>query len=112
MDRGGERPTWPKAGIARIIRCGLATDSISAAGRPIAVVDVSDITRPRTIARMPSDFRVSTHTVVPLRQAGSDRDFVVVVDEGWNDANEAIRASGSPTSLIRRIASRSRCSGR
>lgn len=91
---GFERPTWLQSGYRthHPLRFGNRL-YISCWQAGFAVVDISDISKPRTIARMPSVFGYPTHTVLPLRQAGSDRDFVVAIDEGWNDANEAVPGS-------------------
>lgn len=91
---GGEHPTWIQSGhrTHHPLRFGNRL-YISCWQAGFAVVDISDIARPRTIARMPSIFGYPTHTVLPLQQAASDRDLVVVVDEGWNDANEAVPGS-------------------
>lgn len=85
---GGERPDWEgrayrthhplRFGDRLYVSCWQAG---------YAIVDIADITNPRTIARSPSPFEFPTHTIVPL-----DDRFVAVVDEGWNDAGDAVPA--------------------
>jgi hypothetical protein len=57
-----------------------------------AIVDVSDLARPRTVARMDSPEGYPTHTVLPLDSAHPEAGRFVIVDEGWNDDNDVLDA--------------------
>jgi hypothetical protein len=91
---GGEQPTWlgRRYRTHHPLRFGDRL-CVSCWEGGFAIVDVSDLTHPRTVARMDSPEGYPTHTVLPLDSARPEAGRFVIVDEGWNDANDAL-ASG------------------
>lgn len=90
---GGERPRW--VGRAHRTHHPLKFGDrlcISCWEGGFAVVDISELSRPRTVARMDSVDGYPTHTVLPLGAASAEAGPLLVVDEGWNDENEALPA--------------------
>lgn len=85
---GGEQPSWQGTAFRthHALRFGDRL-YVSCWQGGFAIVDITDISRPRTIVRSPSPFGFPVHTLVPL-----DDRHVVVVDEGYNDAGEAVPA--------------------
>ncbi|PQO22295.1 RNA polymerase subunit sigma-70 [Rhodobacteraceae bacterium WD3A24] len=81
---GGETPTWSGYGhrLHHAMRCG---DEMWAAvmHAGMRVVDVSDITRPRTVGSYvwPEAIPEPTHTVMPLEQRLGGRRYALAVDE-------------------------------
>ncbi len=90
---GGETPTWQgyKNRLHHAMRCG---DELWAAvwHAGFRVIDVSDVTRPRTVAEHDyhPPFPEPTHTVMPLEQPVGGRRIAVAVDE----EHEQVRGSG------------------
>jgi hypothetical protein len=90
---GGERPTWE--GKAHRVHHALRFGNrlyVSCWQAGLCIVDVTDITKPRTITSVRSVYGYPTHTVQPIPDGGAHRDLCAVVDEGWNDAGEALPA--------------------
>jgi hypothetical protein len=84
---GGETPGW-EGGVRHRVHHGLRRGDriyVSCVHAGMAIVDVTDITSPRTVARHPLH-GLFTHTVLPTRGAPrAAGDYVITVDEGWWD---------------------------
>lgn len=90
---GGERPSWVgrKHRTHHPLKFGDRL-CISCWEGGFAIVDISELSGPRTVAHMDSLDGYPTHTVLPLDSKHPEAGLVVVVDEGWNDENEALPA--------------------
>ena len=84
---GGEVPSW-KGGVRHRVHHGLRRGDkiyVSCVYAGMAIVDVTDIGKPKTVVRHPLH-GLFTHTVMPTQgPAENKRDYVVTVDEGWWD---------------------------
>lgn len=58
----------------------------------LAVVDITVIEAPATVLRIDSPDGYPTHTVLPLPQPAGAGEFLLAVDEGWNDEGDALPA--------------------
>ena len=90
---GGETPTW--AGRAHRTHHPLRFGDrlyVSCWEAGLAVVDVSAIEAPKTVVRIDSPEGYPTHTALPLPEHTMGGDFLIAVDEGWNDEGDALPA--------------------
>ncbi len=90
---GGEEPDWP-AGESWNVHHALVHDDRAYAGLwdgGMVILDVSDLARPRTLARLGWEEGGHTHTCLPL----PGRDLVVVTDEAVTDG------CGGPAHMVR-----------
>lgn len=83
---GGEVPSWE--GVRHRVHHPLRSGCrlyVGCCHAGMAIVDVSDMSAPKTISRHPLHSLFS-HTVLPAEAGdGDERRFVIAVDEGWWD---------------------------
>ena len=84
---GGETPTPPTRHNRRQVHHPLRFGNdlyVGCCNAGLAVVDVTDVSKPRTIANHPA-VGLFCHTVLPAGSGAKANKYVVAVDEGWWD---------------------------